>query len=226
MRIHNISKYSKYLLLVINILVFLGISLMINKIATTYAYGYGPRVDQNSPQAEEIARRIYNSDCPDVIKNMYITLDDYGNPTLRPEVSVGVNGSVVYGYQLDSSGNPTNPVVISCASASTLQKIIVRIVMMIYAIVGLVLAFAVGKAAILLITVGDNGEQRQSAVRGLITSIIATIGLLFAYPLLVFLLVGVLGFGVANTERKEYNFICQNTIVFNLTFDRNDPCGE
>ncbi|BDQ05080.1 MAG: hypothetical protein KatS3mg084_0598 [Candidatus Dojkabacteria bacterium] len=226
MRIH-ISKYSKYLLLVIfNILACLGITPTVSKISTAYAYSYGPPVDRSSPQAEEIARRIYNSGCPDVIKNIYITLDGYGNPTLRPEVSVGVNGSVVYGYQLDSAGNPINPVVISCASASTLQKIIVRIVMILYAIVGLVLAFSIGKAAVLIMTAGDNTDKRQTAVKGLVASIVSTFGFLFAYPVLVFFLVGVLGFGVANTERKEYNFICQNTIVFNLTFDRNDPCGE
>jgi hypothetical protein len=223
----RISQYLKYLLLVLfNILFLLGIAPAINKISTAYASSYGPTVDPNSPEGQELARRIANSGCPDVIKNMYITLDGWGNPTLRPEVAVGVHGSVVYGYQLDNSGNPTSPVVISCASASNLQKIIVRIIMILYAIVGLVLAFSIGKAAVLIMTAGDNTDQRQTAVKGLVASIVSTFGFLFAYPVLVFFLVGVLGFGVPDTERKEYNFICQNTIVFNLTFDRNDPCGE
>lgn len=226
MKINIIKLLESLPFVIFYILIFIGISFLMARISTAYAYNYGPRIDPNSEQGQAIARRIANSDCPDVIKRMYITLDGFGNPALRPEVAVGVNGSLVYGYQLDSAGNPTNPVVISCASASTLQKIIVRIIMTIYAIVGLVVAFAIGKAAILLMTAQDNVEKRQIAVRGLITSIVSTIGLFFAYPLLVFLLVGVLGFGVADTERKEYSFICQNTIVFNLTFDRNDPCSD
>lgn len=182
-------------------------------------------VQKGSPEYQAVVDALANSECPDVIKNTYLIKNSAGQYELQEGVNVALKGSLIYGYNLDSNGRPANPILISCASATTIEKLIVRLIMLLFSIVGLVLAFAIGKSSVKMITSMGNPEKFKEAVKGFVNPIIYTFGLLFAYTILVFVLVGVMGFGVVKNEnRKEYNLFCQQRIIFNLTFDKNEPC--
>lgn len=177
----------------------------------------------NNQQKDEIAKAIANSDCPEPIKNLYLDKDN----NLKPGVDVSLEGTVVYGYKLDAQGNRTNPIPINCVSASQLEKLFVRIFMAIIVLAGIILIVAeiIGIVKFLIASAGEQPSAKEETIKGLYMPFVFFIALLFAYPLFVTFFVDILGIGVPNTNTKpEYTFFCKNTILFNLTFDRNDPC--
>lgn len=181
-----------------------------------------------SVNEQALVDSLKNSSCPDFIKNFYLEQDSSGNYKLQDGVKIGLHGTLIYGYNLDSNGQKTKPIALSCASAGTLEKLVVRLIMVLFSIIGLVLAYAIGKAAIMMITSMGDSEKFQEAVKGLVNAIMYTVGFLFFYTIFVFVAVGVLGVGQIKQEngaRYEYNLFCQNRIIFNLTFDQSQPCN-
>ena len=164
-----------------------------------------------------ITRQIANSSCPEPIKNLLIDTSS-GTPQPRTNVTFYLNGTFV----VAKNGNTS--IGLTCANANALQKLILRGVMIMFALVGLALVFGVGKSSLGMITSAGDTEKFQANVKGFVTAILYTIGVLFFYTFLMFIVVGVLGFGRLNNTRPEYNLFCQNQILFNLTFDRNDTC--
>lgn len=167
---------------------------------------------------QNIANQIANSSCPDPIKN--ILIDNSGAvPRPRTGVTFYLNGTFI----VAKDGN-NQAVSLTCANANSLQKLIIRGVMILYTLIGLALAFGVGKSAIGMMTALGDAEKFQTNAKGLGVSIGATVGVLFSYTILIFVVVGVMGFGRVNPDKPEYNLFCNNTIVFNLAFDGATPC--
>lgn len=171
-------------------------------------------------ETQAIATQMKNSTCPDPIKNL--VLDPSGN--LRPGVTFYFQGTFIVAQQQPIAGGAQTPVALTCASANNLQKIIIRFVMIIFAILGLVLAISIAKSSIGIMTAFDDSDKFQTNLQGLIKESLYTVAALFAYPMLVFIAVGVLGVGQTNPTRPEYNLFCQNQIIFNLAFDQSQPC--
>jgi len=173
--------------------------------------------------AAKIIEALGNSTCPDPIKQLYLKQDSTGNWVPRDDRNAGntkfyLSGTLIVAR--DGSGNDVN---LSCASASALQKIAMRGFMLLFTLIGVVLAFGAGRSAINMITAFGDEEKFKDGAKGLVTSISYTVGALFFYTIFVFVLVGILGFGRV-ADRPEYNLFCQQRIVFNLTFDQNEPC--
>ena len=165
-----------------------------------------------------VTQQIANSSCPDPIKNLLIDMSK-NPPVARSGVTFYLNGTFVVAK--DANGQAVG---LSCANANALQKLVVRFVMILFSLVGLAFAWGAGKSAVGMITSMGETEKFQESVKGFVNSIVYTIGLIFFYTVLVFVVVGVLGFGRVNTTRPEYNLFCQNRIVFNLAFDQSQPC--
>ncbi len=153
-----------------------------------------------------------NNSCPEPFKKRYEELIQ------NPDAEVYLKGTLVVAYD-DSN----QPIALTCANASSFQKIIIRSIMIIFALVGIVLTYAIGRAAILMITSFTNAEQFETGVKSLISSVLYTVGVLFFYTIFVFVAVDVVGIG-KSTTRPEYNLFCSNRIIFNLTFDNNAQC--
>lgn len=172
--------------------------------------------DPNTVQS--IANQIANSSCPDPIKNLLI--DNSGaTPKVRNNVTFYLNGTFIVAK--DANGQSVG---LSCANANALQKLAIRGVMILFTIVGLALAWGAGKSAVGMMTALGDTDKFQENVKGFTNAIVYTVGLIFFYTVLVFVIVGVFGFGRVNNNRPEYNLFCQNRIIFNLAFDQSEPC--
>lgn len=160
----------------------------------------------NTINGTEVSRIENESNCPDSIINYAKELQANG--------SLGISdleGSFIVGR--DKGGN----LVIYCPVASDFEQIIVRgIVFLVGAAGGLVWFFALGKAGFLIMTAGTDGEKSKKGKKSLVTVIMYGVGGVFAYVLLIFFIVGSLGVGTSRAS--EWNIICQQRIVFYLTF--------
>jgi hypothetical protein len=169
----------------------------------------------------ELQRLVDESDCPEGVKRTFtqtIQKNDFSELS-ADEVFSGT-------YYLAKDQSTGEIISISCSSAKKIQAVIIRIFVIIIMLVGLVLAFSIGKAAVMMITAFDDQEKFQTAVKSLTTSIAAVVGVFFSYIVIVFVVVGLLGVG-RNSSRPEWNIFCQNRIVFTLTFTSGeDPCSK
>jgi hypothetical protein len=122
-----------------------------------------------------------------------------------------LDGTYVVGK--DNNGQP---IFLSCADpGSALEKLGIRLITLITSVVGLVFGFSVSKSAIVMMISGANAEQFQAAVGGLKTGIFGVVGVLLSYQIIIFILVGFVGFGA---QGSKYNVICNNQLVFQLVF--------
>lgn len=155
-----------------------------------------------------------NNSCPEPIKQRYLDILDTSGGELY------VQGTSIVAYDNGS------PVVMTCASASTFNKLVIRGIMILFSLVGLALAFAVGRAAFLMITSFANSDQWETGLKSLIISVMYTVGLIFFYTIFIFVAVDVLGIGVIRdpSTPKEFNLFCSNRIIINITFDQNGNC--
>lgn len=151
-----------------------------------------------------------NNSCPEPLKQRYLDIINSG-------ADLYANGTTIVAYD----GN--TPVVMSCANASVLNKFVIRGIMLLFGLIGIALAFAVGRAAIMMITSFANPDQWETGLKSLIISFMYTIGLIFFYTLFIFVTVNVLGIGASST-RQEFNLFCSNRIIINITFDQNGNC--
>ncbi len=147
--------------------------------------------------------QVQNSDCPDVIKN-YIS-------NLRGKnVSITFAGKVV----IDQMGERT--IDLSCLGPNAIESIVIRLTSFIYIILGIITAFGIGKSTILIMTSSDNAEQKEKGWKGIINSVLYILLGIFSYFIITFIIVGV--FGLGNNGRPEQNILCQQQIVFDITF--------
>ncbi len=107
-------------------------------------------------------------------------------------------------------------ITLKCNQLSDLETFALKAVVILTSIVGLVLMFSVGKSAILIMLAFGDAEKLQAQIKSIITALVATVGVFIGYLVLVFVLVGF--FGVGTSKNHEWNVICQNRIMFNLTF--------
>jgi len=168
--------------------------------------------------AEDI-QAIQDSNCPQSIKNLLNDANLVGGfDDFQPS---DVSGTFIQGR--DENGK----IIIKCATAGDAEKIFIRLIVLVITLVGGVFAFAIGKSAVLMILAFENQESFQEALKSLQTSIGYTIGVFFSYIIVVFILTGVLGLGT--NKNHEWNVICGNRIVFQITFgdgdNFNDKCA-
>ena len=149
-------------------------------------------------------------DCPEQIKSQLLN-NDGGE--------VSVEGTYVLSY--DADGNPQTYT--GCSSIHDIEKLVLKVFTILNMIIGLVLTFAMARGGIMMMAANADPEKFETAVSSLKTSIGATVGTFFAYLLIIFILTGVLGIGT-NDDKPEYNIICQQRLVFSLTFN-TDPCA-
>lgn len=181
-----------------------------------------PQSAQREADAAEIKAvlDVLNSpdnSCPQPIKDRFI-------PLLENSLKDPVNNKIyLNGPYIVTTDDNGAPLALTCANAASLEKIIIRGFMVIFSLYGLVLAFAIIRAGILMMTSFANSDQFEAGLKSFITAVIYTIAGLFGYTIFVFIAVGVIGVGV-NANKPEYNLFCQNRIIFNLTFDQAQPC--
>jgi hypothetical protein len=195
-----------FLLAIILIFLFVGASVQTIRAQDTQ---YGEPLTSAERQQLRASLLDPNNSCPEQFRRFYLDL-------LEQNPEIYARGSIIVAYDQD------NAIMFTCADASNIQKIVIRVFMIIYTIIGLVLAFAVVRSAILMTTAFGNSEQFENGYKSLFTSIAYTVILIFSYMIFVFVAVGVLGVGTST--RNEYNLFCQNRIVLNLTFDDSEPC--
>lgn len=165
---------------------------------------------------QEMRRRIENSSCPLPVKQ-YILDDEATSFTLE--------GTYIVARTSDGT-----PVYLTCASASFIETLVIRLFVLLFSLVGLALVFAIIRGSVLMMTSMGDAEKFQEGVKSIVVSISAVVGVLAFYTIFVFVAVDVLRIGKA-TERTEFNLFCGNKIIFDLTFERqttandpNDPC--
>ena len=155
---------------------------------------------------QDLLTRVEASDCPIIIKDYIRKL-----ATEKSQASIAIvgkriqkNGQIEYGIDL------------SCLGPNIIETSVIRVTSFIYMIIGAVLAFGLGKSTLLITTASDNAEQKQKGWQGIVNSIIYILVGIFSYFIITFVLVGVLGLG--NNGRPEQNILCQQQIVFDVTF--------
>lgn len=207
MQIRNIAIYSKKKHFAVGFFLFI-FSLIFLPFLSVHA--------GSNPDPATLNRLVQESDCPDMIKNTFAEIS-------AKSTDVSVFTGTYYTARDVNTGEIFG---ISCSNAMKIQKILIRFVVILISLVGAILAFALGKSAILMITSFADPEKFQKAVASLRTAIIATIAVFFSYLTIVFIFVGLLGVGRVNgSSHPEWNVFCQNRIVFTITFTQgDDPC--
>ena len=153
-----------------------------------------------------------NNSCPEPIKQRYLDIINSGG-------ELYADGTTIVAFQGDQA------VVMNCANASALNKIVIRGIMVLFSLLGLALAFAVGRSAIMMVSSFGNSELFETGVKGLVTAIMYTVGVIFFYTIFIFVAVDVMGIGQTTGKRKEFNLFCSNQIIVNITFDQQGNCG-
>jgi hypothetical protein len=204
--------YKFFLFIFAFALLFLPFFLSVNNAAQAQSKNLRPA---STAESKAVAAKIAASNCPDPIKSLI--LDSKGN--LRPGYEFYLDGSFVV-----AKDSNKQPIALTCANASNLQKIAVRVILMIFALAGAALAFGVGKATIFMM-VSRESKDFGEAVMGLVRAVLYTLGLFLFYLVLVFIIIGVFGFGRENPDRPEYNLFCQQQIIYNITFDDSVACS-
>ncbi len=145
-------------------------------------------------------------ECPQTIQDYYTEKE--GDST--------INSRGTYIVTDDKAGNVT---FLKCGNLNGFQKLIAKVFMFIYLIIGVVLMISIGKSAISIMLSGKDGDNVAEEAKSIQTSILAVIGVFASYLIIVFIMTGLLGLGGG---AGKYNIVCQNQIMFRLTFDR-DP---
>ncbi len=213
---YAVNQYNKALkIIVLFVLMFSFTGLFSSTNAVVVGADSNGQSSQATPAQIEAILNV--SDCPETLKNTFAGL-----------VASGVDIKSLTGTYYVATDEATGEIIgLTCGSTAKFQKLIIRLFVIIISLVGFVLAFGIGRSAIMMITAFDDQEKFQAAVKSLTTSISAIVGVFFGYILLVFLLVGVLGIGTTTGANKEWNIFCQNRIVFSLTFESGvDPCSK
>jgi hypothetical protein len=148
------------------------------------------------------------------------------NSPVDPDCPLGVQNmpesSRIVGYKADG----VTPIYAECPNPrQASERIIASLVVYLIMIIGLVLTFSIAKSAILMVTAFDNQEQFQTAVKSLVTSVTAVVGVFFSYIIVVFIMVGLLGVGYGG-QKNEWDLVCQHRIMFTLTFGNGDGTGR
>lgn len=179
----------------------------------------------NNEYRQKIAEMIYNSKCSDAIKRVYLKVDENNKlqKELKPGIIISTQGTVIQGYKLDANGNRIEAIPLTCMNAQDLEKILVRLFLGLFSVVGVVLFISAIKGVILLMTSTTDPQKRTEAYKAIYMPFVYFIGLIFSYFLLVTFLVDFIGFGVG-TSRKEYSLFCKNEIIISLAFDRIPDC--
>jgi hypothetical protein len=185
--------------------------------AQTTANQYGEPLSDSELSAIEAQLTSQNNSCPEPVKQYFLNKVDAAR---RGEEIIYGRGTFIIAY---NDTDQSQPVVLTCANASVIQKIIIRAFVFLFTILGFVVTFSIGKSTVLMMTAFDNDEQFGNGVKGLINAFLYTAGVLFAYGIFIFVAIGVLGIGT-NSQRPEYNLFCQNRIILNLTFDQAEQC--
>lgn len=170
-----------------------------------------------SSDIAELKKRIAN--CPESIKGILdqtTVMDSNGNPIPIKEI----DGTTTFISGIDSE---TKQVIYnSCPGVSDIEVLVVRVIVILISIVGAVLAFAIGKAAVTMIASSNDQKVFEEGAHSIRVSISATVGVMAFYIALVFVLTGPLGLG-SDGKGGTYNIICQNQIVFSLVLDEAKP---
>ncbi|MCX8034689.1 MAG: hypothetical protein N3A71_00140 [Candidatus Dojkabacteria bacterium] len=153
----------------------------------------------------QFVKLVQDSDCPDIVKSYISSLEN-------KKASLTLSGNVL----VDVSNPSQKQYDLSCLGPNIIETIIIRITTFIYMVLGAVSAFGLGKSTILISTSSDNAEQKQKGWQGITNSIIYILVGIFSYFIITFIIVGVLGLG--NNGRPEQNILCQQQIVFDVTF--------
>lgn len=146
--------------------------------------------------------------------------------SLKQELMDDTNTYYVDGTYIisrDQDGNVTE--YLNCNSIADIEKLFVKIFGFITSIVGSVFAFGVGKSGVLMMTAGNDSDKFETSLSSLKTSIGSTMGVFFSYIVLTFILTGILGVGT--NKKNEWNILCQQRIVIDLTVADSTPsCTE
>lgn len=148
---------------------------------------------------------IQNSDCPDAVKR---SLLDSVNNSQRIE---DLQGTAIV------ATGPDGNIYVSCASASDIEDLFISIMVLLYIVVVLVLVFGIARSSITMMLAFDDQEKFQSGIKSLKTLGGSIAGAIASYAAIVFVLVGILGVG-SDDPGSDWNIICQNQIVFDITF--------
>lgn len=155
----------------------------------------------------DLQARVEKSNCPMVIKDYIRKLSSESSRASIALVGKKIvkNGQTEYGIDL------------SCLGPNIIESSVIRVTSFLYMIIGAVLSFGLGKSTLLIATSSDNAEQKQKGWQGITNSIIYMLVGIFSYFIIIFIIVGVLGLG--NNGQPEQNILCQQQIVFDITFD-------
>jgi hypothetical protein len=173
-------------------------------------------------QGEELNTSLDNelANCPEAIRN-FIKLS---NGTIRQKADGKV--VIVNAYNIEPDGTyivgkdpVTGDLIVNCGNGQGGQQLLVRVFVLLVIIIILVFVFAVARSAILIMTSAGDPEKFGAAVGSLQTSIFSLIGIIVSYMLIVFIMTGIVGIG--RTEGTNYNLICGQRIVIQLTFESN-----
>lgn len=159
---------------------------------------------------EELEYAIYQ--CPEVIQKRLLDEQKDGTRIYYTEGSVVMAKDPV-------TGRPTE--LVSCASLKDTEKLFVRLYSVVVSIVGLAFSFGAGKSAIMMMAAGTDSEVFENGAKSLKVSLGSLLGFFFIYIALTFILTGVLGVGT--NKSGEWNLLCQQKIVFDLTFGDTKP---
>jgi hypothetical protein len=157
---------------------------------------------------------INNSNCPETIKNHARKVASGG----------GAIGTGEGTFIVARRGNDN--IVMSCPGANDIEKLGIRLVVVLQSLLGLVLIFAIIKNVVGMGVAAANSDEEkyQASLKGMITSIVYTVLAIAAYSIVIFVLM-VMGVGTAK-QNGQWNIICQHRLVFDITFEGEDIPGD
>lgn len=188
-------------------------------LTSVLSIGFATKTNASTPplDASELTENVINSsNCPESIKNYARKLANQGGAINNAD------GTFIVARR----GNEN--LVMTCPGATDIEKLGIRLIVILQSLLGLVLAFSLGKNAVAMATAASSGneEKYQASLKGVVNSIVYSVGALAAYSILIFILM-VMGFGTAKPD-GQWNIICQQRLVFEITFpgDGSDVPGD
>lgn len=192
-------------------LAFSLVCLFTPSITTTYAI--------TQEEIDEISKRIQN--CPDSVQRQFKEIV----PDTITSISDLYGTYVVAVDTTQSPGSKEYYITLSCASPSQWEKYPTLFIVLLTGLLVTIFLFSAVKSLVLMAWNKTNDEKYKENFKGLVSSLLYTAGAFASYTIIVFFLVGFVGLGTGG--KKEWDIICQQRIVFTLTFTQGvSPCDK